>query len=245
MRPRDFVVKYRIKYAFPCFSGGKDSLVATHYFIEDTRGLDLEIKVLHVDTTVMLPGVEEYVRRVAKSLGWDLVVLRPETSFENMVLKYGFPKKTRRWCCYHLKLKPVIQYVKRFKGSKAEVLGLRRNESPRRANLPQIIFKRDALAWGYCPIIDWSDEQVEKYIEEHGLPYPPWYRIGVKETCCCGVFMSEKELMVLRARFPDFFRRFVELESKMKSKGSAFFVANRRIYARDILRQKTLEEVVR
>jgi len=244
VRPRDFVVKYRIKYVFPCFSGGKDSLVATHYFIEDTRGLDLEIKVLHVDTTIMLPGVEEYVRKIARSLGWNLVVLKPSLTFEEYVEKWGFPKPRARWCCYWLKLKPIKEYVSRFNGAKCQVTGLRRFESHRRKYFRYVVFDKKSLSWIYNPIVEWTDDQVEKYIEEHGLPEPPWYRVGIKETCCCGVFKSLRELRILRAQYPEFYSRFVELESKMKSKGSAFFVANRRIYAKDILRQKTLEEVI-
>lgn len=243
LTPRMFVEKYRIKFAFPCFSGGKDSLVATHYFVEETKGLNVEVQVLHVDTTIMLPGVEEWVRKVAKSLGWNLVVLKPELTFEEFVEKWGFPSYKRRWCCFHLKLQPIKKYVGMFRGSKCQVTGLRREESPRRKNFRQIYFDKKTVSWIYNPIINWTKRQVEEYIEEHGLPKPPWYKIGISETCCCGLFKSLKELRILKAQYPEIFARIVKLEEKMRKGGSAFYIKHRKVYAKDILNQQTLPGV--
>ena len=58
--PREFIKRLGIKSLICCFSGGRDSLVSTHYVLEH-QGLkhreDLEIHVVLVDTTVMIPMV--------------------------------------------------------------------------------------------------------------------------------------------------------------------------------------------
>jgi len=52
LNPREFVEEYGIRSLVCCFSGGKDSLVMTHYTLSQVQDMeDLDIYVLHVDTT--------------------------------------------------------------------------------------------------------------------------------------------------------------------------------------------------
>jgi 3'-phosphoadenosine 5'-phosphosulfate sulfotransferase (PAPS reductase)/FAD synthetase len=46
------------------------------------------------------------------------------------------PTMNRRWCCYHLKLKPIHEFVRDLNPQRAEITGLRRDESFRRMLLP-------------------------------------------------------------------------------------------------------------
>jgi hypothetical protein len=62
----------------------------------------------------------------------------------------------------------------------------------------------------------------------------PGYRLGVKETCACGVFMTEGELEAVALRFPELFRRFLELEEKFRSGGKCFFLRGRPTSAREV-----------
>jgi len=67
--------------------------------------------------------------------------------------------------------------------------------------------------------------------------------MGLKETCQCGAFGSKKQMMILKARDPELFQRFIEIEREFKSGGAAFYFQNKPTYAKDLAKQKTLESV--
>ena len=245
MKPKEFVEEYCIKSLVCCFSGGKDSLVATHYVLSELEDVDVDKYVVFVDTTVMIPGTVDFVKDVCSQFGWNLKVLTPTPDFWTLASKWGTPTMNRRWCCYHLKLKPIIEFVRDLNPQRGEVVGLRKGESARRRKkkLRQVVFDRKAWAWHYAPILDWTEKDVLHYIEEHSLPMPPHYRKGIKETCMCGAFANKRELMIVRALYPEFYRQFVELEKKFRKGGACFYFNNKSTYAKELLKQKTLLEV--
>jgi 3'-phosphoadenosine 5'-phosphosulfate sulfotransferase (PAPS reductase)/FAD synthetase len=233
LKPGEFVKKYRLDHLVCSFSGGKDSLVATHYTLSDLDGMDVTTHVVWVDTTIMIPGVRRFVRMVARKYGWPLVELKPKESFEEYALRFGMPSMHRRWCCYYLKLRPIYQYLKELDGRVGEVLGIRWEESKRRRKYPEI-WRRPQGSWVYSPILRWTEEDVEEYIRENNLPRPPWYEKGIKETCQCGAFASLASMRKICKLYPDFFMRFVELEAKFRNGGACFFLKGRPYYAQEI-----------
>ena len=241
MRVKNFIKEYSVRSLVCCFSGGKDSLVATHYTLSEIAGFEPapEIHVVFVDTTVMLPITIEYVKEVCARYGWPLKILRPEPDFWTLAKKWGVPSRKQRWCCYHLKLKPIFDFVRKLPPQRAMIVGLRRDESKRRTKLPQVIYRKKARAWGYAPIIDWTEKDVLNYIKEHNLPIPPHYRLGLKETCMCGAFTSKKELMIMKALFPSLFKKFLALEEVFGDNRSVFFDRGK-LFARELAKQKTL-----
>ena len=246
MNPKEFVKEYCIKSLVCCFSGGKDSLCATHYVMRELEGVDIDKYVVFVDTTVMIPTVVDFVKDVCAKFGWNLKILSPEKSFWDMV-KAGMPMPTmhRRWCCYYLKLKPITDFTKKLPPQRAEITGLRSDESirRRRMKLKQIYLDKRSGAWHYAPILEWTEKDVLHYMKTHSLPMPHHYRLGIKETCQCGAFSNKKQMMILKAQFPQLFQRFIELEAGFKSQGAAFFFKGKPTYAKDLAKQKTLSEL--
>jgi len=252
LEPKRFVEEYGIQSLVCCFSGGKDSLVATHFVHKELEDIPLEKYVVFVDTTVMIPGTLDFVRKVSAEQGWNLKVLRPDPDFWTLAEKWGSPTMRRRWCCYALKLKPIFLFVRKLKPQRAMVTGLRRGESKRRAQLPQIFYRKKGgrskkgtwiSAWGYSPIIDWTERDVLCYMRRFDLPMPPHYRLGLKETCLCGVFSHVKKMQIVRGRWPEFYRKFIELENRFKTGGKVFYFKGRPYSAKEIWAQKTLDEV--
>jgi len=247
IRPKDFVKDYSIRSLICSFSGGKDSLVATHYIFSELKDIDIGKYVVHADTTVMLPGVLDFVKDVCSRYGWNLKVVYPEISFWDYVGKKGYPMPSmfRRWCCGLLKLQPIHDFVKTLPPQRAEVTGLRLDESVRRKKmrLPDLFYLRKSHVWKYAPILEWSEKDVLAYMKEHDLPMPPHYAMGIKETCMCGAFSNKKQMQILLARHPKFFQKFVELEKNFKKGGACFYFNNKPTYAKDFLKQKLLETV--
>jgi len=243
LNPREFVEHYYVKSLVASFSGGKDSLASTHYVLSVLDDLDIYKQVVYVDTTVMIPGTTEFVKDVCAQFGWPLTILQPKPDFWTMVREgKPMPSMRRRWCCFYLKLKPIRDFVRDLNPQRAEVTGLRRDESPKRASINEIFYLKTSRVWKYAPICTWTEKDVLDYMTKHGLPMPPHYRLGLHETCLCGAFSSKREMMIVKARFPRFFDQFLELEKDFKKGGAAFFFHNKPTYARDLKRQKTIEE---
>jgi 3'-phosphoadenosine 5'-phosphosulfate sulfotransferase (PAPS reductase)/FAD synthetase len=219
--------------------------------MEALKGVDVGKHVLFVNTTVMIPPAQEFVEETCRRFSWPLVVLRPKRTFEEFVLEghregsqgWGMPTMRRRWCCFALKLEPIFRFCASLRGRVGCVTGLRRWESRRRRSYGQVMFavygdprlglKRTEV-WNYSPILDWGEEEVSRYLRRHGLSEPPWYRMGIKETCACGVFMTEGELEAVALHFPEFFRRFLDLEERFREGGKCFFLRGRPAGAREV-----------
>ena len=96
------IITHRPDHIFLLFSGGYDSLVATHLsmmLISDTLrkyashfGDRLPFPhVLHINTNIGVPETREYVRNVAHGCGWHYLEYTTPESYEATCLRYGFP----------------------------------------------------------------------------------------------------------------------------------------------------------
>ena len=242
MNPRKIVEEYAIRSLVCCFSGGKDSLVATHFVLSELKDVKIEKHVLYVDTGAMVPGTTDFVKELCEKLGWNLTVLQGH--FFERAKEWGMPTMFRRWCCYEVKLKPIHSFVRDLNPQRGQVLGFHADESARRKkkNYKRVYRDRKSLSWIYAPILEWTRKDVLNYLKENDLPIAPYYKQGIKESCMCGAFASKKELMIVRSLYPEFFQKFVELEANFDSGGSAFFFRNKHCYAKDLKKQKTLME---
>jgi len=241
----DVISEFDIRTILSLFSGGRDSLVVTHITWNMVQTLHLDFKVIHVNTTCALPGVQEYVKEICNRLKWPLRVLDPKIDFWTLVEKWGAPTPRRRWCCYHLKLEPVREYTKTTTPPRLHILGLRARESAGRLKraknnqLKQLYRDFKSEAWAYNPIFWWKEEDVEEYIKEHDLPVSSTYEnLGTSGECFCGAFKTEKQLLQVKANYPRFFEKLVKLESKFHNGGSLFYISGKRIYAKDLMRRK-------
>lgn len=111
-----------------------------------------------------------------------------------------------------------------------------------RSKLPQILYKKRVPSWGYCPLITWTGKEVASYLRRNDLPVPPNYRLGLKEPCMCGVFSTKKQMLILKAQFPELFDKFIQLEKQFRSGGACFYFHDKPVRAGDLAKQKTLGE---
>ena len=237
----EFVKEYAIKSVSCCFSGGKDSLVATHRIMSELgERQDIDKWVLYADTGIMLPTTKPFIQDVCQSFGWKLHVV--DGNFFDEAKTKGMPSLKRRWCCHVCKIDPMHKFIKTLKPQRGEITGLRRDESIRRANLVQIYYKKKVPSWAYAPIIAWSEKQVLRYIREHALPMPPHYRLGLRETCMCGVYSNRKQMEILKAQFPDLWQKILVLEAGFRKHGAAFYFNNKPVRASESNQQTMIAE---
>lgn len=226
-----------IKEADPyvLFSGGRDSLVTLHIVSKVAEVFGKNVTAIHVDTTVSTPGNREYVEEVCKNIEVKLVTLKPRMDYFSLVEKWGFPTATRRWCCYHLKIEPIKNFISKVPGTKVIFDGIRAEESHRRRNYPVIGFHKHFRCLCCHAIFTWSSDDVKSYIAKNGLRENPLYKLFPRASeCWCTAFKTVNQFKALKLHFPDLFSKFVELESKLKGGGSALYKNGSKVFLRDL-----------
>jgi phosphoadenosine phosphosulfate reductase len=71
-----------------------------------------------------------------------------------------------------------------LQGREAWITGLRREQSPTRADAPKLEWDEAHGLWKANPLADWSDKDVWRYISEHDLPYNPLHDQGYESIGC-------------------------------------------------------------
>lgn len=209
--------------AFALFSGGHDSLCATHYAM--TRGYADE--VVHINTGIGIPATREFVLETCRKYGWPLNELHPPESYEELVLERGFPGPAMHYIFYtRLKERCLAAFARERKEKRGDPIvfcsGVRKAESSRRMRGQQSEWLREGrLGWWWrAVILDWSKADCNRYIEANLLPRNPVVdKIHMSGECKCGAFARPGEREEDRFWFPEFAARLDELETKVEAAG--------------------------
>jgi len=215
---------------FALVSGGSDSLamlalVRDHYD---------DVKALHVDTTA---GPSEFIIKILQEncdkLDVPLIIVRPKVDFIRQAIKKGIPRFNARWCCTHLKIKPLKEYFLKVSANKVIFDGIRKEESRTRRKLKQVRWHKIFKCFCVSPILEWTERQVREFLRERGLKPSP-----IRE-CYCGAFTTLTDMRMLRRYAPDFLEKLDELEKAMR-KGAT--ISRAKILARKFLEQRLITE---
>lgn len=182
--------------------------------------------------------------RLAKHIGWELVVVRRKAGdmmdrwlkrWENNVHRYTelecvklilpWSTPSMRFCTAELKRDVICrELVTRFPGKTIlSVSGIRRDESANRKKAayrsPQAKMnstKWKTVGWDWHPLLDWTLEDVLKYLEENNFPLHEAYtKYGTSRVSCAFCIMSKHDDLVASSTCEDnadIYREMVDLE---------------------------------
>lgn len=194
-------------------SGGKDSTAMALHL----RELGLEYDLVFMDTGWEHAETYRYVCEVLpEALGQPVVWLRAdERRFDDwreeqaveleamMGLEYSamvreclhkgmFASRIIRWCTQTLKTEPIRAYLRAIEGHAINAVGIRAEESRRRAAMPEWewVDYYDALVWR--PLIDWSFQDVVDIHHRHGVMPNPLYLDRSSRVGCWPCIMARK-----------------------------------------------------
>ena len=142
---------------------------------EETVLLDLlfalepKARVFALDTHVLFPETYDLWRAVEKRYGTKIEVYEGP-SLGRQAATHGDElwKSKPDLCCSIRKVEPLNRALADLD---AWITGLRRDQSPTRANAPKLGWDDQHELWKANPLADWSDDDCWRYIKERGLPY--------------------------------------------------------------------------
>jgi phosphoadenosine phosphosulfate reductase len=84
-------------------------------------------------------------------------------------------------CCGDRKVRALEQALA---GNDAWVTGIRREQSPTRADAQSVEWDERRGVWKFNPLVDWTAEDVWDYLRERELPYNPLHDSGYSSIGC-------------------------------------------------------------
>jgi len=199
------------KNKFGLLSGGRDSIAAVHKMFREAENDKKNPVAVYLDTGIGLDENRQYVEDLCDKFGWQLWTLRTHEDYEELVKQYGFPGPSKHTMFYAALKERQLSKL----GSIAEdphfYTGIRASESQRRMGNAQRTQEKHGAVW-HSELIDWSLQQVKRYIKKHDIPENPLWDKGHFKDCGCGAFGSPEELLELQADYPEMYERLSDLE---------------------------------
>ena len=138
-----------------------------------------EIPVVFIDTGYLFPETYRFADELTARLKLNLKIFRATESPAWLEARHGklWEQGVDGLAHYNrlVKVAPMQRALGEL-GARAWLTGLRRAQASSRAKL-EIVGRQDGRV-KINPIIDWSDRDVHRYLEAHGLPYHPLWEKG-------------------------------------------------------------------
>ena len=147
----------------------KQSSVLVHMVSQVAPGM----RVVELDTGVLFPETYETWRKIEDRYGLHVEVM-------DATPPNGTPWSASN-CCGQRK---VDALERALVGVTGWITGIRREQSPTRADSEKVEFQESRGIWKFNPLADWSDADVWRYVHEHDLPYHPLHDQGYASIGC-------------------------------------------------------------
>ncbi|HEU0024656.1 MAG TPA: phosphoadenylyl-sulfate reductase [Thermoleophilaceae bacterium] len=140
--------------------------------IDMLMAIEPSARVFTIDTGALFPDTHEVWRKVEDR--YDLHIEVFDASSMN-------GPWTPENCCSTRKVAALEQALE---GVDAWITGIRREQSPTRADAPKQEWDAARGIWKFNPLADWTDHDVWRYVHAHDLPYHPLHDRGYESIGC-------------------------------------------------------------
>ena len=141
--------------------------------IDMLMAIEPSARVFTIDTGVLFPETYETWRRIEDRYGLKIEVV-------DATPPNGTPWSASN-CCGVRKVEALDRALD---GTAAWITGIRREQSPTRADSEHVEWDESRGVWKFNPLVDWSDKDVWSYVHEHDLPYHPLHDRGYASIGC-------------------------------------------------------------
>ena len=159
------------KVALACSFQKEETVLLDMLFALEPRA-----RVFGIDTHYLFPETYAHWREVEQRYGTTIEVFEGPSP-EELAATHGENVWETNPDLY-LAVAKIGPLVRALGGLDAWITGVRRDQSPTRANAPKLAWDEQHELWKANPLADWSDEHCWAYIRERGLPYNPLHDQG-------------------------------------------------------------------
>jgi phosphoadenosine phosphosulfate reductase len=143
---------------------------------------DRDARVFALDTHVLFPETYSVWREVEKRYGITVEVFEgPSLGRQAAIHGDALWERKPDLCCSIRKVAPLARALE---GLDCWITGLRRDQSPTRADAPKLGWDETHELWKANPLADWDDARVRAYIAERELPYNKLHDAGYSSIGC-------------------------------------------------------------
>lgn len=158
-------------------SFGADSAVMLHLATQAVPGM----KVLLVDTGYLFPETYRFAESLREQLGFELHVARATMTAAHQEALYGNlweqgDEGVRRYLEIN-KVEPMKRALREL-GIRAWMSGVRAQQTEHRRALPRVVLQDGCVK--VHPILNWTRQQVDDYLDQHDLPRHPLVAQGYR-----------------------------------------------------------------
>ena len=156
----------------------KQSSVLVHMVSE----LGLDIDVIELDTHLFFRESYETRERLVRRYGLNLI--RPEIITVAEQHRAEGPNLWERdpdRCCHIRKVEPLVTALEPYD---AWISGIRRDQSPSRADTPKVQWSERYRVFKIHPLADWDESRVWSYIQVNEIPSNPLHEAGYRSIGC-------------------------------------------------------------
>jgi phosphoadenosine phosphosulfate reductase len=164
----DAIERFHPRLALAC-SFQKEESVLLHMLMR----LRPDARVFTIDTGILFEETRDTWRAVEERYGVRVEVFD--------ALDPDGETWTAERCC---SVQKVAALERALGGLDAWVTGLRREQSPTRADAAKLEWDDAHDLWKFNPLADWSDRDVWRFISDHDLPYNPLHDRGYESIGC-------------------------------------------------------------
>ena len=161
---REVLARFGDRVALACSFQKEESILLDLLFAAEPKA-----RVFAIDTHHLFPETYELWREVERRYDTTIEVFAGPTADE-IAATHG----DRLWETnpdLYLSVAKVEPRVRALGGLDCWITGIRRDQSPTRANAPKLGWDAAHELWKANPLADWDDERVWAYVKERGLPY--------------------------------------------------------------------------
>jgi len=213
-------------HKYVMFSGGKDSLVCLDLA---SRVWGDNFRVIYIEITGNThEKCTDYAYRIAEEYGVELIHLKYEENFFDVLKAQGYPSIIwggSRWCLNKFKDRPLSKF-KKCNSLTVTVSGIKQGDSPSRRNfisnkaVDGVVRVPRKNQWGkvqLIPIYSWSKNDVWQYIKDRELPLNPLYgEIGFSGNCLICPGIKKSEFLAVMEKCPDTFCSWRKAHEKLR-----------------------------
>ncbi len=145
-------------------------------------GVDPDARVFALDTSFLFPETYAYWNQVQERYGITVEAFSgPSPGLQAATLGPNLWETDPNRCCAVRKTEPLGRALA---DRDCWITGVRRDQSPTRADAPKLGWDDMHGLWKASPLADWDDERCWAYIRERDLPYNALHDRGYASIGC-------------------------------------------------------------